>query len=47
MEDQSRPRLAYILSDGGWFDTKAGMNKIHWLAALGVPTIHIALAASR
>jgi hypothetical protein len=43
MEDRSRPRLAYILSDGGWYDTKAGMAKIQELAALGVPTIHISL----
>jgi hypothetical protein len=43
MEDQSRPRLAYILSDGGWYDTQAGMERIRALAALGVPTIHISL----
>jgi hypothetical protein len=43
MEDQSRPRLAYILSDGGWYDTHAGMERIRWLASLGVPTIHISL----
>jgi hypothetical protein len=45
MADQSRPRLAYILSDGGWYDTHAGMAKIRWLASLGVPTIHISLYA--
>jgi hypothetical protein len=43
MENFQRPRLAYILSDGGWYDTEAGVTKIEWLAALGVPTIHIAL----
>jgi Mg-chelatase subunit ChlD len=43
MENHSRPRLAYILSDSGWYDTKAGMEKIQWLAKLGVPTIHLAM----
>jgi hypothetical protein len=43
MEDRSRPRLAYILSDGGWWDTAAGMEKIRWLGSIGVPTIHISL----
>jgi len=43
MENRSRPRFLYILSDGGWFDTEAGLRKIEWLAGLGVPTIHIAI----
>ena len=43
MDNLQRPRLAYILSDGGWYDTQAGVAKIERLAALGVPTIHIAL----
>ncbi len=43
MEDTSRPRLAYILSDGGWYDTRAGMAKVQWLASIGVPTIHISM----
>lgn len=43
MQDRSRPRLAYILSDGGWFDTLAGTRRILWLASIGVPTIHISL----
>jgi Mg-chelatase subunit ChlD len=43
MENRSRPRFLYILSDGGWFDTEAGVRKIEWLAGLGVPTIHISI----
>jgi len=43
MENRSRPRFLYILSDGGWFDTEAGLRKIEWLGGLGVPTIHIAI----
>jgi len=38
-----RPRALYILSDGGWYDTEAGVARIRALAELGVPTIHIAL----
>ena len=43
MDDASRPRFVYILSDGGWFDTKAGVEKIHWLREQGVPTLHISI----
>jgi hypothetical protein len=43
MENMNRPRLAYIFSDGGWFDTEAGVAKIEWLMSVGVPVIHIAL----
>lgn len=43
MTNPRRPRFAYVLSDGGWYDTPAGVERIHWLAAHGVPTIHIAI----
>ena len=43
MESRDRPRFLYILSDGGWYDTQAGVEKIEWLASVGVPTIHIAI----
>ena len=38
-----RPRLVYVLSDGGWADTRAGLERIRWLAELGVPTIHLSI----
>lgn len=38
-----RPRALYILSDGGWYDTAAGVARIRLLAELGVPAIHIAI----
>jgi len=38
-----RPRLLYVLSDGGWFDTKAGVEKIAWLREHGVPVLHISI----
>jgi hypothetical protein len=45
MTDPRRVRLAYCLSDGGWYDTRAGVEKIRRLAAHGVPTIHLAIGA--
>ena len=38
-----RPRFVYVLSDGGWSDTRAGVERIRWLAELGVPTIHLSI----
>ena len=38
-----RPRLTYVLSDGGWWDTEAGVQRIRRLRELGVPTIHISI----
>jgi hypothetical protein len=38
-----RPRFVYLLSDGGWSDTRAGVERIRWLAAQGVPTIHLSI----
>jgi Mg-chelatase subunit ChlD len=45
MTDPRRVRLAYCLSDGGWYDTRAGVEKIRWLAGHGVPTVHLAIGA--
>ena len=45
MENRRRPRAVYVISDGGWFDTEAGVQKIRWLAELGVPTIHLSIGA--
>jgi hypothetical protein len=38
-----RPRFLYVLSDGGWSDTRAGVERIRALAEVNVPTIHIAI----
>lgn len=38
-----RPRLVYVLSDGGWSDTRVGVERIRRLAELGVPTIHLSI----
>jgi Mg-chelatase subunit ChlD len=43
MENRRRPRAVWILSDGGWSDTEAGVHKIRWLGELGVPTIHLSI----
>ena len=43
MTDPRRPRLVYVLSDGGWFDTQAGVARIRWLADHDVPTIHLSI----
>ena len=32
-----------MISDGGWSDTQAGVEKIHELRELGVPTVHVSL----
>ena len=32
-----------MLSDGGWADTRAGVERIRRLADRGVPTIHISI----
>ena len=39
-----RPRFLYVLSDGGWADTRAGVERIRWLAEHDVPTIHLGIA---
>jgi Mg-chelatase subunit ChlD len=43
MTNPRRPRLVYVLSDGGWVDTQAGVRRIRWLAGHGVPTIHLSI----
>jgi len=43
MSNPRRPRFLYLLSDGGWADTQAGVARIRWLAEHDVPTIHLAI----
>jgi hypothetical protein len=43
MTNRRRPRFVYVLSDGGWSDTRAGVERIRALAELGVPTIHLSI----
>jgi hypothetical protein len=43
MTNPRRPRFLYVLSDGGWADTRAGVQTIRWLAEQGVPTIHLSI----
>ena len=43
MTNPARPRLVYCLSDGGWYDTQAGLSRIHALREVGVPTNHISI----
>ena len=43
MTNPRRPRFLYLLSDGGWSDTRAGVERIRWLAELDVPTIHLSI----
>ena len=42
-----RPRFVYVLSDGGWSDTRAGVERIRELSELGVPTIHLSIGIAR
>ena len=43
MTNPRRPRFVYVLSDGGWADTQAGVTRIRWLAEHDVPTIHLSI----
>jgi Mg-chelatase subunit ChlD len=43
MHNRRRPRAIYIISDGGWYDTEAGLAQIHLMREHGVPTVHIGL----
>jgi Mg-chelatase subunit ChlD len=43
MTNPRRPRFVYVLSDGGWSDTRAGVERIRELAELRVPTIHLSI----
>jgi len=46
MTNPRRPRFVYVLSDGGWADTQAGVARIRWLAERDVPTIHLAIGTA-
>jgi hypothetical protein len=43
IENQRRPRFIYVISDGGWSDTQAGVGRIRQLAELNVLTVHISI----
>jgi hypothetical protein len=43
MTNPRRPRFVYVISDGGWSDTRAGIERIRRLAEGGVPTIHLSI----
>jgi hypothetical protein len=43
IDNQRRPRFIYVISDGGWSDTQAGVERIRQLAELNVPTVHISI----
>jgi hypothetical protein len=43
MSNPRRPRFVYVISDGGWADTRTGVERIRELAELGVPTIHLSI----
>jgi Mg-chelatase subunit ChlD len=43
MSNPRRPRFVYVLSDGGWADTRPGVERIRRLAELCVPTIHLSI----
>jgi len=43
MTNPRRPRLVYVLSDGGWADTQTGVARVRWLAEQNVPTIHLSI----
>ena len=43
MTNPRRPRFVYVISDGGWSDTRAGVERIRWLAEHDVPTIHLSI----
>jgi uncharacterized protein YegL len=43
LEDRHRPRAIYILSDGGWSDSRSGVETIKRYAENGVPTIHLSI----
>jgi Mg-chelatase subunit ChlD len=43
MTNPRRPRFVYVLSDGGWSDTRVGVKRIRELAEFGVPTIHLSI----
>ena len=44
LDNPRRHRFIYVLSDGGWADTHAGVAKIHELRDLNVPVLHVSIA---
>jgi hypothetical protein len=44
IDNPSRPRFLYVVSDGGWYDCQTGVAKIRELRELGVPVVHISIA---
>ena len=46
MTNPRRPRFLYLLSDGAWCDTQAGVSRVRWLAEHDVPTIHLAIGSA-
>jgi Mg-chelatase subunit ChlD len=46
MTNPRRPRLSYVISDGGWYDTPTGVARIRWLAERDVPTVHLAIGCA-
>jgi|SRR5450755_4313916 len=47
MTNPRSPRFLYVLSDGSWADTQAGVARIRWLAEHDVPTIHLAIGIAQ
>jgi hypothetical protein len=45
LENPSRPRWIFCLSDGAWSDTESGVKRIRELQDGGVPVVHIAIGA--
>lgn len=43
LENPRRPRAIYILSDGGWCDSRSGVEAIKRYAEIGVPTVHLSI----
>jgi Mg-chelatase subunit ChlD len=43
LHNPRRPRFTYVISDGGWYDTQAAVEKIRELRDLGVPVVHISI----
>ena len=46
LDNPRRPRFLYCVSDGGWRDTQAGVEKIRELRELAVPVVHISIAVA-
>lgn len=44
-DNPMRPCFLYLLSDGGWMDTHAGVKRIRALKSRGIPTYHLSIGA--